>query len=102
MGRDKGFSDPAPSSRNKWKLRCYRKGKQKRVGFAQLTEHLVLVSGLTRQYLSSGEMISRRSFSGCSTAVVKTALFAWSVVGPARVDSTRLVFVLFIEMFSEC
>lgn len=100
MGRDKGFSDPGPSSRNKWKLRCYRKGKQKR-GQVRIAD-LVLVSGLTRQYLSSGEMVSRRSFSGCSTAVVKTALFAWSVVGPARVDSTRLVFVLFIEMFSEC
>lgn len=83
-------------------------------------EHLVLVSGLTHQNLNSGSVgmvtvitgvcggsgqewfLGAHSFSGCSPDVLKTTLFAGSVVSPARGDSTGLVFFLCIKTFSEC
>lgn len=84
-------------------------------------EHLVLVSGLTHQNLNSGSVgmvtvitggvgeesgqewfLGAHSFSGCSPDVLKTTLFAGSVLSPAREDSTRLVFFLCIKTFSEC
>lgn len=101
MGRDKGFSDPGPSLRNKWKLRCYRKGKQRR-GQVRIADGAFGSGQWSDPSVSQLWGNGAHSFSGCNTAVVKTTLFAWSVVGPARVDSTRLVFVLFIKMFSEC